>query len=98
MTVAKKSPGCRPTCRAGEMAVGSPVSQTARQPSSALLAAACDDLAIRVFDVEVRSDSEQNTLARSLLEGVSHDLLLARCRGAVKSIAVKELIEVHNTV
>lgn len=38
---------------AGELAVGSPVSRMARQPNSALLAAACDDLAIRVFDVEV---------------------------------------------
>lgn len=68
------------------MAVGSPVSRIARQPSSALLAAACDDLAIRVFDVEVRFDPEQNELAWSLFERISYDLLWVRYGGAVDSL------------
>lgn len=37
-----------------ELAVGSPVVRLARHPHSALLAVACDDLTIRMFDIEVR--------------------------------------------
>lgn len=38
---------------AGELAVGSAVSRLARHANSALLAVACDDLSIRMFDLEV---------------------------------------------
>lgn len=37
----------------GELAVGSAVTWMARHANSALLAVACDDLSIRMFDVEV---------------------------------------------
>jgi hypothetical protein len=40
-------------CCAGELKVGSPVARMARHANSALLAVACDDLSIRMFDVEV---------------------------------------------
>lgn len=36
----------------GELVVGSPVTYLARLPDSALAAVACDDLSVRVFDVE----------------------------------------------
>lgn len=43
-------------CRgAGEVAVGSSVTHLARHAHSALAAMACDDLSVRVFDVEVLS-------------------------------------------
>jgi WD40 repeat protein len=44
---------CTIVCFAGELAVGSPVARMARHANSALLAVACDDLSIRMFDVEV---------------------------------------------
>ena len=36
----------------GEIAVGSPVGRLAHHPSTGLVALACDDLVIRMFDVE----------------------------------------------
>lgn len=44
---------CTNASVAGELKVGSPVARMARHANSALLAVACDDLSIRMFDVEV---------------------------------------------
>lgn len=37
--------------------VGAPMSRLCHHPSTGLLAAACDDLVIRMFDVEVSSST-----------------------------------------
>ena len=53
--------GCTNTSIAGELKVGSPVARMARHANSALLAVACDDLSIRMFDVEVGLGSFTDT-------------------------------------